>query len=154
MIEKLQLKIPPLLLTLIMGGLIYFVPGTSQLMFSLDAWQLWVGGLLIDAGCLVAIFGVIAFKRAQTTVNPITPEQATQLVNDGVYKFTRNPMYLGFLLALIGWSIFCLNPYGLAFCGLFIWLMNALQIKPEEKALEKLFGEEYRQYCKLVRRWL
>ncbi len=154
MLNKLQLKIPPLLLAIVTGVLIWLVPGNHTLAFSVEAWQFWVGGILFDSGCLIAVFGVISFKKAQTTVNPIEPEQASKLVTSGIYRFTRNPMYLGFLLALLGWTVFCLNPYGLVFCALFVWLMNELQIKPEEAALQKLFGEEYRQYMARVRRWI
>lgn len=153
-LEKLQLKIPPLLLAAVLAALIWFSTPLEPLVFNLASWQVWVAGILFDTAIIIALFGVIAFKKAQTTVNPISPEQASQLVNGGIYKYTRNPMYLGFLLALVAVSIYCQNPLGVLYCVLFVWLMNELQIKPEEKALQKLFGEEYRQYCLRVRRWI
>jgi len=106
-----------------------------------------------SAAALVAVAGVVEFRRAKTTVNPLKLDKSTQLVASGIYRFTRNPMYLGMLLILVGWAIH------LQHIGAWLWLIgfilfiNRFQIEPEERAMTKLFGEPYIDYCKSVRRW-
>jgi protein-S-isoprenylcysteine O-methyltransferase Ste14 len=109
---------------------------------------------LAIAGAAISALGVAAFWRARTTVNPMKPESSSYLVVLGVYTLTRNPMYLGFLLALAGWAIFLSN--GLAFLLLpaFIFYMNRFQIEPEERVLTALFGSDFVAYKSRVRRWL
>ena len=94
------------------------------------------------------------FRRGKTTVNPMTPEAASTLVTAGVYRWTRNPMYLGFGVALVGWAVWLAN--GAAFVPLFLYVlyMNRFQIGPEERALEARFGAAFTDYRKRVRRWL
>ncbi|HEV8366930.1 MAG TPA: isoprenylcysteine carboxylmethyltransferase family protein, partial [Pyrinomonadaceae bacterium] len=75
-------------------------------------------------------------------------------VSTGVYRFTRNPMYLGLLLTLLGWAAFLSNPASLLFVPIFVLYINRFQIKPEEQVLSSLFGAEYMAYKSRVRRWL
>jgi protein-S-isoprenylcysteine O-methyltransferase Ste14 len=105
-------------------------------------------------GGLISVAGVIEFRRARTTVNPHRPGTASALVAGGIYRLTRNPMYLGLALVLLGWAIFLANPLSLAILFLFVGYMNRFQIAPEEKALESLFGEASAEYRSKVRRWL
>jgi protein-S-isoprenylcysteine O-methyltransferase Ste14 len=76
------------------------------------------------------------------------------VVTSGIYRLSRNPMYLGFLLALAGWTVFLGNIIALALLPLFVAHMNAFQIKPEERALLAKFGPAYAQYMRTTRRWL
>lgn len=82
------------------------------------------------------------------------PDSASALVTGGIYKITRNPMYLGFLLILLGWTVFLSNLFAYALLPVFVIYMNRFQIVPEENALDTLFGNEYRFYKSKVRRWL
>jgi len=106
------------------------------------------------AGFLVSLAGVVEFRRARTTTNPLKPGSASSLVCGGIYRLTRNPMYLGFALALLGWAIFLSNPAPFAMLFVFVEYMNRFQIAPEERALQALFGEAFTAYCAKVRRWL
>ena len=106
------------------------------------------------AGAVVALAGVAAFRRASTTVNPIRPEAVSSLVTSGVYRITRNPMYLGFLLALIGWAVWLAHPLSLLVVPLFVIYMNRFQIVPEERVLRARFETAFDSYSGGTRRWL
>jgi len=131
----------------------------------LASWAMPAFGLLFSAhrffSVTVAVVGVVligvgiaSFRRAGTTVNPMKPDSASSLVVSGIYRLTRNPMYLGFLLVLIGWAIFLSNALAFLFLPAFILYMNRFQIEPEEKALTSLFGQQFVAYTSRVRRWL
>jgi len=151
---NLELKIPPVLVAVIFIVLMWLLdlllPGiaTSNL-FRLGAYV-----VLMAVGGFFSVAGVVAFKMANTTVNPITPAVSSVLVTSGIYKSTRNPMYLGFLFFLFGFGLFLSNLYSLALCAGFVLYMNRFQIQPEEKALESAFGAEFLAYKERVRRWL
>jgi protein-S-isoprenylcysteine O-methyltransferase Ste14 len=102
----------------------------------------------------IAVSGVVAFRRARTTLNPIKASSASALVRSGVFRFTRNPMYLGLLLQLFAWTVFLSNPMTLLFLPVYVLYINRFQIIPEERVLTSLFGTEYSAYKKSVRRWL
>jgi len=116
--------------------------------------RLGIATALGAAGIGFAGAGVVAFRRAKTTVNPTKPGTASTVVTAGVYSFSRNPMYLGLLLALSGWAVFLNHALAFVFLPVFVLYMNRFQIGPEEKALLGVFGEEYAAYLKSVRRWL
>jgi len=105
-------------------------------------------------GLLVILLGGRLFRKAKTTVNPMTPEQATELVTSGIYSVSRNPMYIGILALLIAYTIFIGNIVNFLLLPLYIGLVNKLYIIPEEKALEKLFKNKYIEYTRRVRRWI
>jgi protein-S-isoprenylcysteine O-methyltransferase Ste14 len=106
------------------------------------------------AGVVTGALGVVSFRRARTTVNPTRPDSSSSLVLSGVYAFTRNPMYLGLLLVLVGWAIFLSNILAFLVLPGFIFYMNRFQIEPEERALASLFGREFDAYKSRVRKWL
>ena len=111
--------------------------------------------LLLAACGVAAIFlGLARFRRAGTTVDPLSPARASALVTSGIYRRSRNPMYLGFALILLAWAIGLSTLAGLIVVPLFVLYMNRYQIGPEERALDAVFGEEYRIYGRRVRRWL
>lgn len=106
------------------------------------------------AGLLIDLVSVVAFIRARTTVNPLAPDKANKLVVSGLYRFSRNPMYLGMLLILLGWGLWLGQSLALPLLAVFVIAIEALQIRPEEAALEQKFGDDYRAYKKRVRRWI
>jgi protein-S-isoprenylcysteine O-methyltransferase Ste14 len=109
---------------------------------------------LVVTGAAIAIGGVMSFRRAKTTVNPLKPEASAALVSTGVYSFTRNPMYLGMAMVLLAWSVYLSSPASLAGPILFASYITRFQILPEERVLERLFGTPFAEYKKRVRRWL
>jgi protein-S-isoprenylcysteine O-methyltransferase Ste14 len=106
------------------------------------------------AGAVMTGLAMLSFWRARTTANPMKPSSASFLVTSGIYRFTRNPMYLGMLLLLVGWALYVANALALLFLPAFILYMNRFQIKPEERALTARFGREYLEYMSQVHRWI
>lgn len=111
-------------------------------------------GLLVAAGITFDVLGLLAFRRWRTTVNPLRPERASAIVCDGVYRVTRNPMYVGMALLLLAWAVSLAALLPLAGPVLFVAYITRFQIQPEERALARRFPEEYAAYAARVRRWL
>ena len=124
------------------------------------SWRLVIPGRTIVAVVLflvaaaIGMAGVRAFHRARTTSNPLRPERASALVSSGIYRYTRNPMYVALALALLAWAAWLGHALAPAGVVAFVAWMNRFQIAPEERALQALFGEEFERYCAEVRRWL
>ncbi len=150
----MKLRIPPLLqaaiFALISWALAALVPQAS---ISLNWLNLIAIGLLM-IGSAILLAAVLDFSRNETTVNPLEPEQAETLVVSGLFRFTRNPMYLGMALLLFAWALYLANALAIIGPVLFVVSITALQIKPEEEVLGKIFGQDYAEYRKRVRRWL
>jgi protein-S-isoprenylcysteine O-methyltransferase Ste14 len=150
----LELKIPPAVLVAFTGALMWLASiATSATAFVIPG-RSWGATILMLTGVIVSGLGVASFRRAQTTVNPMKPASASVLVDGGIYRLTRNPMYLGFLVVLLGWAIFLSNGGAFLLLPAFVYYMNRFQIKPEEKALVALFGQTFAAYKTRVRRWL
>jgi protein-S-isoprenylcysteine O-methyltransferase Ste14 len=152
--QVLELRIPPVALFLLaaalMGGLAALTGGPR---FSFTG-QLLAASLLLLAAGLVGLASVRTFARHETTVNPLRPERASRLVAAGIYRYSRNPMYLSLLLALAAWATWLGSWPALLVVPAFVLAMNRWQIRPEERALAALFGAEYEAYRRSVRRWL
>lgn len=116
--------------------------------------QLLVASVLAAFGVAVAIGGVLSFRRAKTTVNPLKPETSAALVSTGMYSFSRNPMYLGMALVLFAWAAYLSSVWSLVGPVFFVWFITRFQIFPEERVLDALFGAPFADYKKRVRRWL
>ena len=144
-----NLKIPPAVVVLLLTVVTWFVRDAVRV-----EGRPVVALLLLLTACLFVGLGGYAFRRAATTVDPLQPHKATALVVTGIYRFTRNPMYVGFALLLAAWAIYLGSVIGLALLPLFILYMNRFQIAREEAALLERFGESYRSYCRQVRRWV
>jgi protein-S-isoprenylcysteine O-methyltransferase Ste14 len=152
--NSLKLKIPPPLVALGMAALMWLVArAVPTLDFAMPARHRLAACVAL-AGVSTAIAGVVAFRRAGTTVNPLRPEKASALVVSGIYKFTRNPMYLGLLLVLIAWALILSNAVAFMLLPAFVLYMNRFQIGPEEAALMAAFGPAFSAYESRVRRWL
>ena len=137
---------------------IYLLIAGTYTPFCLIAFQgFWRWGLLAGlslAGGLIALGGLWAFQRVHTTFNPLHPERASALVEQGVYRFTRNPMYLGMALVLLGWACWLAHPLAFACIPLALAYLQRFQIRPEERVLRAHFGAAYEAYSRRVRRWL
>lgn len=127
-----------------------FIPNKSLLF---ESRNFIVFGLMILGGS-IAVLGMIEFARKSTTVNPHKPENTKEFVQSGVYKFTRNPMYLGLLIVVLSPVFYWGNAATLIIPPLFVWYMNEFQIKPEEEVMEQKFGKAFVEYRKEVRRWI
>ena len=110
--------------------------------------------MLAVLGIAISVAGVVSFRRARTTVNPTRPDTASALVATGIYRFTRNPMYLGLFLVLAGWSAYLANAAALAGPLLFALYIDRFQIVPEERALATKFGAAFDTYRRQTRRWI
>ena len=152
--DVLENRIPPVLVAALFGLLMwlnaYLLPGVLALSIEL---RVGLASAVLVAGAFICLAGVLSFRDASTTVNPLQPETASALVSSGIYRYTRNPMYLGFAIALVAWSILLASPVSALGVLGFVLFMNRFQIRPEERALASLFGTEFEQYCRKVRRW-
>lgn len=110
--------------------------------------------MLIATGLTFDLLGLIAFHRSRTTINPLRPERTSALVTQGIYRITRNPMYVGMALLLLAWAVYLSALLPFAGVPLFMSYITRFQIRPEERMIEKLFGAEFLGYAARVRRWL
>lgn len=147
-------KIPPPLVMLIFGGLMWgstFVIAPMTVAYTL---KLGLAVFIVVLGVIFDILSIYSFRKHKTTVNPLKPESSNSLVVSGTYQLSRNPMYVGMALFLTAWSVYLASPIALLGVVGFVAYITKFQIKPEEQALESLFGSEYSEYKAKVRRWL
>ena len=150
----MPLLVPPPLQGLIIAALMWAVSRYGpDLAFAVPGQGL-AAIAFAAVGLAIELIATGAFIRAKTTVNPLRPSKADKLVVAGLYKFSRNPMYLGLLLLLIGWATYLASPLNLLLLAAFVWYITMFQIKPEEAALTEKFGEDYLAYKRRVRRWI
>ena len=148
----LKNKIPPPIVTLIFAALIYFSSEWSpSIVFR---GQNLISLFLMTVGFIVLLIAISAFIKLKTTINPLKPEAASSLVTTGIFRISRNPMYLGMLLLIIGLWIKTGAVLGFILVASFIAYLNYFQIFPEEQAMKGLFSDKYKTYCQQVRRWL
>lgn len=131
-----------------MIALHFYLPG-MRLVFM--PWNL-VGAVLMVLGLAMTITGARSFHRVDTPVRPFEP--STKLVTSGPFRLSRNPMYLGMVVALVGTAVLLgtLTPWLVP--PVFAVVIHHFFVLPEEKLMEQTFGDEYRAYCARVRRWL
>ena len=152
--HMLETKVPPPLIALALAlGMWLLAPASSALELSL-AVRIALATLLASVGTGLGIAGLISFRRARTTVNPLRPERTSTLVATGIYRFTRNPMYLGMLVGLLSVAAYLASPWTLIGPAVFFAYMNRWQITPEESVLEAKFGTSYLEDKRRVRRWI
>ncbi|MCW0232664.1 MAG: isoprenylcysteine carboxylmethyltransferase family protein [Ferrovibrio sp.] len=153
-LQSLELRVPPPAVVLIVATAMWGISVLAP-QVALPAEERIAAAILIAA--VAAGFGLtgnLAFRRVKTTVNPLHPERASTLVQSGVYRITRNPMYLALLLFLLAWAVFLSNAWTLPGPLAFLLYITRFQIVPEERALSARFGAAYTAYCTRVRRWL
>lgn len=150
----LEKKVPPVLVAVLFGLVVWALAAVPPTIDLVEGLRLAIVLIISLTAVLFGVSGLIGFLRAQTTVNPHRPEGASRLVTSGVYRFTRNPMYLALALILTALAVWLETPWGLLGVVGFILYMSRYQIVPEERALTTLFGDEYLRYCARVRRWI
>ena len=148
--QALELKVPPPAVALLFAVTMWLLSASAPSLALTFPWRTLVAFILWSVGFAIALAGLFEFLRAKTTVNPLSPEAASAIVTSGIYRYSRNPMYVGLLLALLGWLSHLL-PFALL--PFFILYINRFQIEPEERALSVKFGGLYRDYRRSVRRW-
>ena len=149
----LESKVPPPALVVVMAAFMWLLTwATPSLHFDVP-WHNGLAVVLVSVGFITGTSGVVTFRKAKTTVNPLRPH-ASSLVTSGIYAISRNPMYLGGLTMLLGWAIFLSNPLALLFLPVYVLYLNRFQIAPEERVLTSLFGQAYVTYQARARRWL
>lgn len=152
--KQLELRLPPPVVALLSGFLMWLL---VQLFPSLNnTWptSILISSLFIVFGLAIGFSGVITFIRSKTTANPKRPTDAARLVKTGVYRYSRNPMYLGMLFLLTAWAVQLGNMISILGIIFYIAYMTRFQIVPEERALQAKFQEDFLAYKKQVRRWL
>jgi protein-S-isoprenylcysteine O-methyltransferase Ste14 len=153
-VSSLELKVPPVALWAAFAAAIVAVSrGLPAASLPFPGQRALAIGLFV-LGVAVAVAGVVEFRRARTTVNPMAPERARAVVRSGVYRVTRNPMYLGMAAALAGVAAWGASLPGIVLVAGFCAYMTRYQIEPEERALLAVFGAEFADYRASVRRWL
>jgi protein-S-isoprenylcysteine O-methyltransferase Ste14 len=153
-LNKHETKIPPPVVAALILIAMWLVRGVLVPMMIPMLLRLWIGIFFGAFGVLIAGMGMIAFRRAQTTINPVNPGQASRIVTGSVYRFTRNPMYVGLTAALLSFMAWFAVPWLLIGPVLFVLYIDRFQIIPEERALRLKFGAEYEEYVHRVRRWI
>lgn len=150
----MNIRIPPVLQVVLCGtlgwGLAMLFPSPHMG----GAWRLFLAAFLGGTGVAFLALAVGAFVRAKTTVNPLDPGRAEKLVTSGLFRFSRNPMYLGMLLVLTAGVLWLGACSAMLAPVLFIWVMTEIQIKPEERSLQQKFGDQFSAYRVRTRRWL
>ena len=147
-----MIKIPPPLIVLVLIVSIYF--SSKKIDLINIPLQMEISIFILSVGILIFVNPVLQFIKSKTTVNPIQFEEVNKLVTSGIFKYSRNPMYLGMLMIVLSTSIFYLNIYSILTPFLFILWINKFQIKREEEFLIEKFGDEYITYKKKTRRWI
>ena len=155
--SPLELKIPPPLVAAAVAGAMtaasVWLPQVLVLPLP-PSVRVGAALVLVGVGACFDVAGLLAFRKAKTTVNPLAPNRSTAVVSTGVYRITRNPMYLGMALILLGFALYLASPWALLGPLVFAAFITRFQIQPEERALTARFGAAYTAYCTQVRRWL
>jgi protein-S-isoprenylcysteine O-methyltransferase Ste14 len=150
----LELKVPPPVLALLVGLLMWRVSLLGSSVEAPSSFRVGVAVVVAGIGLAIGSAAMVTFWRAKTTMNPTKTDAVSSLVTGGVFRFTRNPMYLSLLLYLLAWAVYLWSWMALPFLPAFVLYIDRFQIKPEERALSSLFGSEYDAYKARVRRWL
>ena len=150
----LELKIPPPVVALAFGLLMWVASPLVAPVAIPFGYRVGAAAALASFGVLIDLVAIFTFWRARTTVNPMKPGATAALVTGGVYRFSRNPMYVGLVLFLLAWAAYLSSWLALLFVPVFVTYLNRFQIQPEERAMLSLFGPEYTTYQSMTRRWL
>jgi protein-S-isoprenylcysteine O-methyltransferase Ste14 len=152
--HALEHKIPPPVVLAFTWAVMWAAAGAFPVVPIGSTLRLAVAGAFIVLGLCVAMVGFAELRRAKTTTDPLHPGAASSIVTRGVYRYTRNPMYLGSLIALVGWAVYLAVPWLLLGPVFYALFLTRFQVIPEERALRAKFGTEYAEYVARVRRWL
>lgn len=152
--KKLELLIPPPVVAAVIAALMWqiapIVPSPAQL----ADHHIVLSSVVAFAGVISAVAGVFVVVKNKTTINPHSPQKTSHLVTSGIYRYTRNPMYVGMLLVLGGWGLYLSHIVPLLMPLLFVLYINRFQIIPEEQVLVDKFGDEFVDYMRVTHRWI
>lgn len=152
--NSLELKVPPVAQVIIIAIVMYSISKTMpSLQFSFNGSTLIAVGLIV-LGLCIGMMGIAQFRKAQTTPNPQALDRVSSLVTSGIYQYSRNPMYLGLVLALFGWGFYLSHVLPFVLVPVFMLYMTRFQIQPEERMMARKFGNDYQAYLAQVRRWI
>lgn len=149
---NLDKRVPPTIVTLIFAAIIYLSAEYFYQFYFF--YQVIFSFIVALIGICILSVAIVQFKQFKTTVNPLKPESASVLVTSGIYQFSRNPMYLGMLLLIIGLWINTGAILGFIILPSYVAYLSYFQILPEERAMKAVFSGDYEVYCQQVRRWL
>jgi protein-S-isoprenylcysteine O-methyltransferase Ste14 len=152
--QAMELRVPPVAVLLVAAAAMWIVARLTPVFALPLALRAALALALAAAGIAIALAGILAFRRASTTVHPMRPGETTAIVASGVYAHSRNPMYLGMLAGLAGWAAWLASPAAALLLPAFVLYLNRWQIVPEERALTARFGAQYTSYARRVRRWI
>lgn len=152
--NSLELKIPPPAVALLAAIAMWAISRSTPLLEVPGNIRLLAAGTLASVGIALAVAGVVTFWRAGTTIHPHRPQETSALVSSGIYRITRNPMYVGLLFVLVAWAVILSSAWSLVGPFAFVLYISRFQIIPEERVLSAKFGEAYDSYKARVRRWL
>lgn len=153
-VRSLELKVPPPVVGLLIAAAMWWVAGNTPRIATAQELRIASTAVLAAIGVALDLAAGIAFVRARTTIHPLKPQATTRLVRSGVYRLTRNPMYVGLAFLLLAWAAFLSSLFALAGPIAFVLYITRFQIIPEERVLAHKFGAEYAAYRARVRRWL
>ena len=151
---SLDHKIPPPVVGILVAAAMWGVSAIGPQFPIAPAPKYAVAAILVVAGIALDLLGLVAFRASRTTINPLKPERTSALVTGGVYRVTRNPMYVGMGLLLLAWAVYLSALLPFAGPAIFVVYITRFQIQPEERVLKGIFGVEYSTYTARVRRWL
>jgi protein-S-isoprenylcysteine O-methyltransferase Ste14 len=152
--RALEHRIPPPIVAAIIGAAMWAVSRITPALRIEGRLRFALAAAFAGFGFCVSAMGMMAFRRARTTINPVKVEEASSIVTSGVYCRTRNPMYVGLSSLLLGWAVYLAAPWAIFGPVLFVLFTTRFQIVPEERVLTSKFGSEYTDYQARVRRWL
>ncbi len=152
--RALELKVPPPIVALLVALAMWSFSRHAGAQAAPPPVRMPLAIALVIVGACFDASGLVAFRRAKTTVSPMKPQSASAMVDSGIYRVTRNPMYVGLVFMLFGWTAFLWSWWALPGPLVFAAYIRRFQIAPEEEALSSLFGAAYLAYKARVRRWL
>ena len=152
--SSLELKIPPDAVWVTVAGLMWLASRVTVGFDAAGSRRLLLALILIAIGTGLIVAARVALNRGGTTWHPTEPGRTTALVTSGVYRFSRNPTYLGMEIVLLGWAVVLASPAAALVSALFVAYIDRFQIQPEELTLSVSLGQDYRDYSKRVRRWV
>ncbi len=152
--STLDHKIPPPIIAIACAILAWALALYTPALAYTPPGRLIIMAILVLAGLALDISGILVFRHAKTTVNPLAPGKSTAIVQNGPYRFTRNPMYVGMAIFLLSYCVYLKSPVAIIAVVVFVAYITRFQIIPEERFLLEKFGEHYARYTKSVRRWL
>lgn len=152
--RALEHKIPPPVVAALIATAMWGISSLQPALSIPPATRLILAATLAAVGVTFDLLGLWVFRRSRTTINPMKPDKASTLVTGGVYRVTRNPMYVGLALLLAAWAVHLSMLWPFIGPALFVLYMNRFQIGPEERVMRDKFGEAYAAYAARVRRWL